>query len=492
MLASSRSWLLLFAIAAALRATYLLGGPLPIETRQTPILGDAAGYAASSLQLMGSSEIPSTSSVPHEVIAGFPWTREGAEAWIVSRGPGYTYFLAALFRFIDVDAWVARWAQALLGAAACVLIALSGRELASRRVGFVAAGLAALHPTLILFTGRMLTETLALFLFWLGFLLLLRALRRGGSGELLAGGVVIALAALTRPTLLVVVPFVWAGAAIATAVSTPGRRARRLAAFTAALFLPLLIWNATSQGLSAGRPTAGSLGLQVAAHLFLAATSPVQRGWHADAVPYTPEAPLHFDDLGYRAVGVLNLLFYHLWFLDNLWREVPRWMHDFQRIVFGLALGGLGLAAVQWRRFAPLLALAASTVVVSAKYIEIRPMIPLIPVQLLLVGVLVDEAWKSLAARARPGTAIGLLAGGAAIVIGLICIHPPAELALFLPFLDAVALGHAGDLLVGLASLLAGGVLYGLMRPRWEHARPWWPVGCRRWCSYCSTGPTCS
>ena len=467
MLVSSRSWLLLFAVAAALRATYLLGGPLPIETRQTPIVGDAAGYAASSLQLMGSPEIPTATSVPHEVIAGFPWTREGAEAWVASRGPGYVYFLAGLFRVVAVDAWVARWAQALLGSAACVLIALSGRELATRRVGLVAGSLAALHPTLILFTGRMMPATLALFLFWLGFLLLIRALRRGANGGLLAAGFVIALAALTRPTLLVVVPFVWVGTAVATAVTTPGRRARGLAAFTAALFLPLLIWNAASHWLLAGQPTAGSFGLQVAAHLFLAATSPAQRGWHADAVPYTPEAALHFDDLGYRAIGVLNLLFYHLSYLDNLWREVPRWMHGLQRIVFCLALGGLGLAAVQWRRFSPLLAIATSTILVSAKYIEIRPMIPLIPVQLLLVGVLVDEAWKSIAARARPGAAIAVLAGGAAAVIGLIWIRRPAELALFLPSLDAVVLGHAGDLLVGLASLLAGGVLYGLMRPRW-------------------------
>jgi len=104
---------------------------------------------------------------------------------------------------------------------------------------------------------------------------------------------------------------------------------------------------------------------------------------------------------------------------------------------------------------------------VSAKYIEIRPLIPLIPVQLLLVGVFVDEACKSIAARARPGPAFGLAAGGAAVAIGLICIHRPAELSLFLPFLDAVALGHAGDLLVGIASLLAGGVLCGLMRSRW-------------------------
>lgn len=468
MLASKHcGWLLLFAIAATSRATYLLGGPLPFETRQTPILGDAAGYAASALVLMGGAAPPALSNLPREALVGVPWTLENTKATLVERGPGYVLFLATLFRAIHADAWVVRWAQALLGSAACLLIALSGLELASRRVGLVAGGLAALHPTLILFTGRILTETLALFLFWLGFLLLVRALRRGGSGGLLAGGFWMALAALTRPTLLVVIPFAWAGAAIGTAVASPGRRTRRLAVFSFALLAPLLIWNATSHLLSAGKPTAGSFGVRVAAHLFLAATSPEQRGWHADAIAYAPGAALHFDALGYRTVAVLNLLFYHVWFLDNVWREVPGWMHDLQRIVFLLALGGLGLAGVEWRRFAPLLALAASTVLASAKYIEIRPLIPLIPVQLLLVGVLVDEIWKAIDARARRGPALALLAGGAAVVIALVGIHRPAELTLFLPDLDAVSLGRTGDLLVGITSLLAGGALYGVMRPGW-------------------------
>jgi hypothetical protein len=112
-------------------------------------VADAAGYCASAVVLMGGSRKPGGSSVPHEAIKGIPWTLEHAKSTIVSRGPGYVFFLATLFRVVDEDAWVVRWAQALLGSLSCVLIALSGFELASRR-GLVAGWLAAFHPTPVL------------------------------------------------------------------------------------------------------------------------------------------------------------------------------------------------------------------------------------------------------------------------------------------------------------------------------------------------------
>lgn len=447
---SRHGWFVVFAVAAVLRIVYLLGGPLPFETRQTPIAGDAQFYYFAGRVLSDGSL-----GEFHTFIGN----------GIATRGPGYVLFLAALFRCFGKNPWVVRIAQAFLGTLSCVILCFVGRELASRRVGLVAGLLAAVYPSLILFTGHLMTEVLALFLLWLGFLFQVRGGRLGSSPWLIAAGSTISLAALTRPTLLVTIPFQVLGVALATHGATPRRRVAMVASFAGALLLPLLLWNGVSNAMFAA-PTAGGSGLRIAAYLFLRATAPDARGWSADTVSFAPEDDLHFDMPLYRAFAALNLVFHHFWFLDNVWREVPPWMHGVQRVLFLLGLGGLGVAVVRGRRLAPLLALTASCVVASAKFIEIRPLLPLIPAQLLLASIFLEEVSESIATSPHRRQTLLLAVGGAVLIAALIAVRGPQHLAAVLPFLDAVALGLAGDALVVLCSVLAAWIFFRLCCPR--------------------------
>src|SRR5204862_7089872 len=117
---------------------------------QVPVLWDAAAYfeAGSSL---AAGQLSST-----------------ARAFLGQRGPGYALFLAGVFSALPNDPWSVRFVQAVLGALACVLVCVVGRQLAGRRVGIIAGLLTAGYPPLILFPGRILTETLTVFLFVLG------------------------------------------------------------------------------------------------------------------------------------------------------------------------------------------------------------------------------------------------------------------------------------------------------------------------------------
>src|SRR5262249_35133142 len=135
--------ILLFGVALGVRLLYLALSP------QTPVVWDAAGYYQAGVSLFAGQS-------PPEV-----------QATLGRQGSGYPLFLAAVFTIFPKDPWSVRPVQAVLGALTCVLVYFVGRQLAGRRVGVVAGLLTALYPPLILFTGRLLTETLALFLFWL-------------------------------------------------------------------------------------------------------------------------------------------------------------------------------------------------------------------------------------------------------------------------------------------------------------------------------------
>ncbi len=128
-------------------------------------------------------------------------------------------FLAGCFELFGEDPWPVRYVQAILSALACVFIYQLGRELAGSRAGFVAGLLAAVHPSFILFTGRILTETLSIFFVSFGLLALVKARRVRPLAWMSVAGFAIALCALTRPTMLSVIPF----AILAVAVSVPWR-----------------------------------------------------------------------------------------------------------------------------------------------------------------------------------------------------------------------------------------------------------------------------
>ena len=135
-----------------------------------------------------------------------------------------------------------------IGAAGIVLVGLLGRELAGRRAGMIAAGIAALYPVWWLSDSLILSEVLYLPLVAATLLLAYRLWRHPTPGRAVGLGVVGALAALTRSEGLLLLALV-AGCVV---VLCPGiARSRRfqlvaLTAVAAALTIsPWFVYNAS-------------------------------------------------------------------------------------------------------------------------------------------------------------------------------------------------------------------------------------------------------
>lgn len=113
--------------------------------------------------------------------------------------PGYTYFLALIYRMSGYRHWVVLEVQALLGALSALLTYQVAKRLGEEKMGIFAGFSFAFYLPLVYYTGVLLTETLYIFLvcLWLWILL-----RRGGARSFLVSGVVLGLASLTRPQAL--------------------------------------------------------------------------------------------------------------------------------------------------------------------------------------------------------------------------------------------------------------------------------------------------
>jgi 4-amino-4-deoxy-L-arabinose transferase-like glycosyltransferase len=136
-------------VLIALTAVVILGLALRVDSALEPLDvrpgTDSAVYASVAEQLYEHQRfaIPGTAS-PYD------WS------------PGAPLFYAAVYYATGgVHPGAARLVQALLGALAIVLVYLIGRRLAGPVAGLVGAGLLAIYPVTIFFTGKLMSEPLA-------------------------------------------------------------------------------------------------------------------------------------------------------------------------------------------------------------------------------------------------------------------------------------------------------------------------------------------
>jgi 4-amino-4-deoxy-L-arabinose transferase-like glycosyltransferase len=150
---------------------------------------------------------------------------------------GYSGFLALFYRVFGTSHAVAAVANALTGAALAVVTWALARHALSTWRARVAGLLVAIHPGLILYAALVMTEPLAALLTLVAFWLAVRDARplRG----LIAGALMLGVAALVRPQALLCVPFL----AVLVAKSWRGRVVAAVAACAIAL-LPVLPWTA--------------------------------------------------------------------------------------------------------------------------------------------------------------------------------------------------------------------------------------------------------
>jgi 4-amino-4-deoxy-L-arabinose transferase-like glycosyltransferase len=126
--------------------------------------------------------------------------------------PGYPLLLGAIYAICGHSYAAVKMVQSVLGALTCVLILMIGERLFERRVGVIAAAIAACYPFLVFYTGILMSETLFVFLST-SFMYALVRLREAHTGLwVVFAGMILGMMNLTRPVtlLLPAVLFFWA------------------------------------------------------------------------------------------------------------------------------------------------------------------------------------------------------------------------------------------------------------------------------------------
>jgi 4-amino-4-deoxy-L-arabinose transferase-like glycosyltransferase len=160
------------------------------------------------------SALPKLLADGHGFIAPFRFDFRGVEVATAEHPPLYSVVLAipSLVGLDSPDAQ--RLAGSVFGAVTILTLGLLGRRVAGDRAGLIAAGLAAIYPTLIAADGALMSETLYGALVALTLLAAYRLIDAPSLGRAAVLGAVGALAALTRGEALlllplVLVPLVW-------------------------------------------------------------------------------------------------------------------------------------------------------------------------------------------------------------------------------------------------------------------------------------------
>jgi 4-amino-4-deoxy-L-arabinose transferase-like glycosyltransferase len=157
------------------------------------------------------------------------------------RPPAYPYLLGAAYAIVGVHPLAGRLLGALLGVLTVALIAYVGEAIWDRRIGLIAAALAAVFPPLVMLDATLLSESLFVPLS-LAFILSLLACRRHPASVrwALAAGFLCALATLTR-----VVADLWLLVALAVVTIGAAKTARwwRAVAVLGAFILTLAPWT---------------------------------------------------------------------------------------------------------------------------------------------------------------------------------------------------------------------------------------------------------
>lgn len=115
------------------------------------------------------------------------------------RPPLFPLFLAGVYWLTGANPLYGRLALSVVGAVTCVLVSLIARDLFGRRAGLLAGLIAATYPQLVIYDAWLYSESLAVCLFVASCLAMMRASHKPPGWQWLLVGVLLGLAALTRP-----------------------------------------------------------------------------------------------------------------------------------------------------------------------------------------------------------------------------------------------------------------------------------------------------
>jgi 4-amino-4-deoxy-L-arabinose transferase-like glycosyltransferase len=147
-----------------------------------PFQGDGIGYAALGWNLKNGD--------------GFSWDAITPTSY---RMPGYPALLALIFAAGGLNLAAVRVIQSIIGALTIFPVFWVALQLGGTRVGLLAATGVALYPLMVYLTGWIYSETLLIFLLWLGVCLLVKGLQQNLIWLGAFSGVMFGLTTLVRP-----------------------------------------------------------------------------------------------------------------------------------------------------------------------------------------------------------------------------------------------------------------------------------------------------
>jgi 4-amino-4-deoxy-L-arabinose transferase-like glycosyltransferase len=154
------------------------------------------------------SAMPKLLADGHGFVAPFKLYFQHVTVATAEHPPLYSVVLAApaLVGLDSADAF--RLAGSVFGAGTIALVGLLGRRLAGDRAGLIAAGIAAVYPTLIAADGALMSETLYGMLTAASLLAAYWLIDSPSAGRAVVLGALVALTALTRGEALLLLPLV--------------------------------------------------------------------------------------------------------------------------------------------------------------------------------------------------------------------------------------------------------------------------------------------
>jgi len=179
------------ALALILILAFLFRLNFFLYHRQAPVVWDAAGYNIQAREFSAAF-----SAWPDR--AAFLEHFKKAYEMALPKCELYPLFVSFVYLIWGIDFSTVRIAQGILGTFSLLLLYLIGARVCNRRVALISIVIGALYIPFVISEGRVLTETLAIFVFLLTVWLLVLSLKRGSWWLVFLAGLSTALMVITR------------------------------------------------------------------------------------------------------------------------------------------------------------------------------------------------------------------------------------------------------------------------------------------------------
>jgi 4-amino-4-deoxy-L-arabinose transferase-like glycosyltransferase len=374
------------------------------------------------------------------------------------RAPFYVWCLATVYAVFGVSLWAARLFGILIGVASVGMTYLTARRLAGDRVAVIAAAIQTLCPIMISFEAELLLDPMFTLLVQIAFYLFLIWDENRTWRPFLAFSITFGLAAITRPTILGLLPLVVLFVVWRVRKSR-AEIARHLSAGVLGLLLtvgvvfarnlivaddPVLVAsqgganffisnNPSADGLSAAMPEPLGYNWRIEDITYLAendrgrALKPgeVSAYWNARAFDWITAHPIEFLGLCVKRLwfGIANIEISNNRLIPALYDRI--WLLGYNPVRFGMVLG---LAIIGWvvswhalrRARLGLWFVAAFSLLNAFFFYNSRFRLPLIPIYTVMAAVAIHELWQR---RGRLNNRIGFVLGAVAMALSFLPVY---------------------------------------------------------------------